>query len=158
MRTVTYSAEVADFLCPGLQQMEREGKITQAEVSEFDHWFDGLVEWAQSDLLDSRRGNQRRRTLRVDHRRVAVGPFEIQPREQVRRNARQRAFEIREAPHDAEADAAAARLVSRKRGAIEQPHAQTRTWERPRGGGARRTGADDEHIRIVRRRSRGDHR
>src|SRR5262245_39802174 len=76
----------------------------------------------------------------------------------MRRDTRQRALEIREPLHDAQADAAAARLVAGKRGAIQQPDAHAGERERTRGGCARRTGADDEHFTIVEGRSRGDHR
>jgi hypothetical protein len=46
------------------------------------------------------------------------------------------------------ADAATARLVTRKCGAVEDHDVPSRTGERARGRGSRRSAADDEHLSV----------
>ena len=89
--------------------------------------------------------HQRGRTVGFDHGRVAVGPLEIEPRHGVRRNAPQLGGEIRKARERAGADAAAARLVARKGGAIEEADRDSARRQGSRGCGPGRSGADDDH-------------
>ena len=74
----------------------------------------------------------------------AAGTLEMEPRHSVRGNPPQFPFEIRKSLQDPEADAATARLVSRKVRPVEQPDGYARPSEGPGGRRAGRPGANNQ--------------
>ena len=79
---------------------------------------------------------------------MLVGPFEMQPADAVHVDVGERRFEPRKPRQRAHADAAAARLVARKRGAIDEQRRKPGGRERPRRDGAGRPGAGDDDVSV----------
>ena len=101
--------------------------------------------------------HQRGRLIRFDHGRRAARPFEVQALQRMGGDPRQRILQVRKPLQHAQADAAAARFVSRKGRAIEDPDRNAGSCQRSRRRRAGRAGANHEdrvrgggnHIGIV---------
>ncbi len=110
---------------------------------------------AHERMIELDAADEEHARIRPRHfKRRPIRSLEVQRADAMDVDARERALEPGKPWQRAQADAAAARLVARERGAIDQEGVDTGGRQRPRGHRAGRAGAGDDH-RGVKHRSEG---